>query len=255
MRPVVLVSENFAREYWNDPAAALGKRIRETTTGTWREIVGVVGNDHDDGVAQKATPTVYWPLMKSNFWNDRVSVERNLAIAIRSERTGTESFLKEIQQAVWSLNANLPIANVRTVEEIYDQSMARTSFTLLMLAIAASMALLLGVVGIYGVISYSITRRTREIGIRIALGASQQKVRGMFVRQGLLLAGLGVAAGIAAAVPLTRLMAALLFEISPLDPLTYGGVSAAIVLACLLATYLPARRATRIEPVEALRVE
>jgi predicted permease len=255
MRPVVLVSENFAREYWNDPAAALGKRVRETTTGTWREIVGVVGNDHDDGVAQKATPTVYWPLLKSNFWTDRVSVQRNLAIAIRSPRTGTESFLKEIQQAVWSVNANLPLANVRTVQEIYDQSMARTSFTLLMLAIAASMALLLGVVGIYGVISYSITRRTREIGIRIALGASQQKVRGMFVRQGLLLAGLGVASGIAAAVPLTRLMSALLFDVSPLDPLTYGGVSAAIVLACLLATYLPARRATRIEPVEALRVE
>jgi predicted permease len=255
MRPVVLVSENFAREYWSGPAAALGKRVRETTTGTWREIVGVVGNDHDDGVAQKPTPTVYWPLLKGNFWTDRVSVRRNLAIAIRSGRTGTESFLKEIQQAVWSVNANLPIASVRTVQEIYDQSMARTAFTLLMLAIAASMALLLGVVGIYGVISYSITRRTREIGIRIALGASQQKVRGMFVRQGLLLAGLGVASGIAAAVPLTRLMSALLFEISPLDPLTYAGVSIAIVLACLLATYLPARRATRIQPVEALRVE
>jgi predicted permease len=255
LRPVVLVSENFAREYWNDPAAALGKRLRETTTGTWREIVGVVGNDHDDGAAQKPPPTVYWPLLKGNFWGDRVDVRRSLAIAVRSHRTGTESFLKEIQQAVWSVNSNLPIANVRTVREIYDRSMARTSFTLVMLAIAASMALLLGVVGIYGVISYSITRRTREIGIRIALGASQQNVRGMFVRQGLLLAGVGVALGVIAAVPLTRLMAALLFQISPLDPLTYGGVSIAIVLACLLATYLPARRATRVEPVEALRVE
>jgi predicted permease len=254
-RQVVLLSENLAREYWSDANAALGKRVRESPNGPWREVIGVVGNDYDDGVDDKATPTVYWPLLKANFWGQPFTVQRGLAIAVRSDRTGTESFLKEIREAVWSVNSNLPIANVRTVQELYNGSMAHTSFTLVMLAIAASMALLLGVVGIYGVISYSITRRTREIGIRIALGASQQKVRAMFVRQGLVLAALGVAAGVAAALPLTRFMSALLFEISPLDPLTYGGVSAAIVLACLLATYLPARRATRVEPVEALRVE
>jgi putative ABC transport system permease protein len=255
MRPVVIVSENFASEYWKQPAAALGKRIRETTTGTWREIIGVVGPEHDNGVAQKAPAIVYWPLLKANFWGDRVDVQRGPAVLIRSSRTGTESFFQEVRKAVWSVNSSLPLANVQTVQEIYNHSMARTSFTLVMLAIAASMALLLGVVGIYGVISYSITRRTREIGIRIALGASQEKVRAMFLRQGLLLAGLGVAAGIAAAVPLTRLMSALLYEVSPLDPMTYGGVSLAIVAACQLATYIPARRATRVEPVEALRVE
>ncbi len=255
MRPVVLVNEKFSREYWKDPAAALGKRVRETTTGTWREIVGVAGNEYDNGVAQKAPAIVYWPLLKANFWGDRVDVRRGVAIAVRSTRTGTESFLGEVRKAVWSVDANLPVANVQTVQEIYDHSMARTSFTLVMLALAASMALLLGVVGIYGVISYSITRRTREIGIRIALGASQETVRGMFVRQGLVLAGLGVAAGVAAALPLTRLMSTLLFDVSPLDPLTYGAVALALVAACLLATYIPARRATRVEPVEALRVE
>ena len=153
------------------------------------------------------------------------------------------------------MNPDLPIADVRTVQEIYDRSMARTSFTLVMLSIAAGMALLLGIVGIYGVISYTVSQRTREIGIRIALGAPQQSVRQMFVRQGLLLTAIGVACGIAAAAALTRLMKALLFEVSPLDPVTYVAVSVILAVAALLASYIPARRATTIEPVEALRVE
>ena len=151
------------------------------------------------------------------------------------------------------MNPNLPLANVRTVREIYDRSMARTSFTLVMLGIAAAMALLLGLVGIYGVIAYSVTQRTREIGIRMALGATQDRVRGLFVRHGLVLAGIGVLCGIATAIPLTRLMTALLFEVSPLDPLTYVAVAVLLVASALLATYLPARRAALVEPVEALR--
>ena len=123
------------------------------------------------------------------------------------------------------------------------------------LTLALGMALLLGVVGIYGVISYAVSQRTREIGIRIALGAPQQSVRQMFVRQGLLLTGIGVGCGLAAALVLTRLMKALLFEVSTMDPLTYGAVSAVLVVAAMLASYLPARRATNIEPVEALRME
>jgi len=144
---------------------------------------------------------------------------------------------------------------VRTVEEIYERSMARTSFTLVMLSIAAGMALLLGVVGIYGVISYTVSQRTREIGIRIALGAPQQSVRKMFVREGLVLTAIGVVCGLAAAAGLTHLMKALLFEVSPFDPTTYGAVSVVLALAALLASYIPAHRATTIEPVEALRVE
>jgi putative ABC transport system permease protein len=255
VRPVVLISENLAREYWRDPAEALGKRVRENPKGTWREIIGVVGNERDNGVDKKAPTIVYWPVMTGGLWGDKISVRRNVAFAIRSNRTGTESFIKDVRQAVWSVNSNLPIANVRTVAEIYQRSMARTSFTLVMLAIAASMALLLGLVGIYGVICYSISQRTREIGIRIALGASRQKVQGIFMRQGIVFAVIGVACGLAAAVPLTRLMSALLFEVSPLDPATYCAVSAVLVGAALLAAYLPARQATRIEPVEALRAE
>ncbi len=255
LRPVVIISENLAREYWDSPTAALGKRVRENLNGTWREIIGVVGNERDNGVSQAAPKSVYWPLLLDKFWGFPLEARRSLVYAIRSERTGSESFLSEVRQAVWSVNSNLPLANVRTVQEIYNRSLARTQFTLVMLAIAGGMALLLGAIGIYGVISYSISQRTREIGIRIALGASQGKVRGMFVKQGVWLVALGVAAGLAAAVPLTRLMSALLFEISPLDVTTYAAVSVALIAAALLATYMPARKATRVQPVDALRAE
>ena len=254
-RPVILVSENFAREYWSAPTAALGKRIRENPKAPWREIIGVVGNERDNGVNEAAPTIVYWPMMVKDFWGDPVMVRRTMAIAVRSARTGSASFLKEIRQAVWAVNPDLPIADVRTLQEIYVRSMARTSFTLVMLGIAAGMALLLGVVGIYGVISYSVSQRTREIGIRMALGAPQEKVRQMFLSHGLLLTGIGVACGIAAAMPLTRLMSAVLFEVRPLDVTTYFAVSVILALAALLACYIPARRATLIQPIDALRAE
>jgi predicted permease len=254
-RPVVLVSENFAREYWGGPARAIGKRIHETPNAPWREIIGVAGNERDDGVDQKPPTIVYWPMMIKKFWGEPVIVQRSESFAIRSARTGSSSFLAEIRRAVWSVNANVPIADVRTLKEIYDKSMARTSFTLLMLAIAAGMALLLGIVGIYGVISYSVSQRTREIGIRMALGAQRTSVMRMFVRHGLLLTSIGVVCGIAAAIAVTRLMSALLFQISPVDPITYVAVPIVLVASALLACYVPARRATVVDPVDALRVE
>ncbi len=254
-RPVVLVSESLARELWHEPGAAIGKQIRETPKSPWREVVGVVGNERDDGVDHKANTSVYWPMMLRNFWGQPLFAQRGQAFAIRSSRTGSAGFLNEVRQAVWSVNPNLPIANVRTVKEVYDWSMARTSFTLVMLSIAAGMALLLGIVGIYGVISYAVSQRTREIGIRIALGAPQQSVLQMFVREGLILTAIGVACGLIAAAGLTQMMKTLLFEVSPMDPATYGAVSLVLATAALAASYIPARRATSIEPVEALRVE
>ncbi len=254
-RNVVLLSENLARELWRDPARAVGKRVRENPKAPWREVVGVVGEERDDGVHQKAPAIVYWPLIVRDFWGQATRVQRTAAYAIRSPRAGSAGLLREVRAAVWSVNPDLPIADVRTVQEIYDKSMARTSFTLVMLSLASGMALLLGVVGIYGVISYSVSQRTREIGIRMALGAEQTTVRRMFLRHGLLLTAAGVACGLVAAFSVTRLMVALLFEVSPLDPVTYGAVSLVLLAAAMLATYLPARRATVIAPVDALRTE
>ncbi|MBV9937988.1 MAG: ABC transporter permease [Acidobacteriaceae bacterium] len=254
-RPVVLVSENLAREYWHTPAAAIGKRVREGMKDEWREIIGVVGDEYDDGVQTKPPTVVYWPLLMKDFWGDKVFSRRTVAFAIRSKRTGSVAFLNEIRKAVWSVNPNLPLADVRTLEEIYSKSMARTSFTLVMLAIAGAMALLLGLVGIYGVISYSVSQRNREIGIRMALGAREQQVSGMFVRHGLVLAGIGITFGLGAAALLTRLIASLLFGVSAGDPLTYVVVSVGLVGAALLASYIPARKAATVDPAVTLRAE
>jgi len=254
-RPVALVSENLARELWRDPAAAIGKRIREGSKSAWRQVIGVVGDERDDGVNKKAPTFVLWPTLMENFSGDHPFVDRNVAIVIRSGRTGSSGFLDEVSRAVWSVNPNLPLANVRTLEEIYRKSLARTSFTLTMLGIAGGMALLLGVIGIYGVISYSVSQRTREIGIRMALGSPRKGVTRLFVAHGLRLAGIGIGCGIAAAAGCTRLMSALLFEVSPLDPVTFAGVSIMLVLAAAIASYLPALRAAVVDPVEALRAD
>ena len=253
--PVALVSENLAREYWGDPSAALGKRIRVSTNDEWREIAGVVGDVRDDGVSQEAPTAVYWPLILNHFESEDVSVRREVAFAIRTPRAGAESFLKNVRAAVWSVNPNLPLADVHTLEYYYGKSLARTSFTLIMLAVSGGMALLLGVVGIYGVIAYSVSQRTREIGIRMALGAQQQILTRMFVGHGLLLTGIGVACGLLAAVVSMRLLSSLLFNVRPVDPLTYGAASTGLIATAWLASYLPSRRAATVDPVAALRAE
>jgi predicted permease len=248
-RPVVMISANLARELWGGPAAALGKRVRETSTGTWREVVGVVADEHDNGVNAKPPTVVYWPLERANFWGEALYVERSLAYVVRSPRARSAGFVKEAEQAVWSVNPNLTISGVRTVEEIYERSMAPASFALVMLSLAAGMALLLGVVGIYGVVSYSVAQRTREIGIRMALGAERGAVVGMFVRVALTLAALGASIGLAAAAAMTRLMSSLLFGVRPIDPLTYGAVAVGLLAAVCVASCLPALRASGIAPV------
>ena len=253
--PVTIISENMARELWHSPSAALGKRIREGMKDPWREIIGVVGDVRLDGAAQKAPTAVYWPLMMNNFWGDSPFLQRSVVYAVRSKRAGSESFINQVRQAVWSIDADLPLARVRTMQEIYRGSMARTSFTLVMLAIAGGMALLLGIVGIYGVISYSVSQRKRELGIRIALGAPQSALRAMVVRHGLFLAAIGVVLGIVGAAALTRVMSSFLFGVSPLDPITFVAVAAGLLASAALASYMPAHRASTVDPIDALRAE
>jgi ABC-type antimicrobial peptide transport system permease subunit len=189
------------------------------------------------------------------FSGDEVSVRRSVAFIVRSSRTGTAGFVAEISRAVWAVNPNLPVAGVRTLQEVYNRSLARTSFTLVLLALAGGMALLLGIAGIYGVMSYSVSQRTREIGIRVALGARNGEVIRMFVSHGARLAAVGIGCGLVVAMLLTQFMSSLLFNVQPRDPLTYAVVCGSLVLAAIAASYVPALRATSVDPVHALRAE
>jgi predicted permease len=244
-RDVTLISENFAREYWGSAAAAIGKRIRGNPNDTWSEVIGVAGDIRHDGADRPAPSVVYWP-QRGN---------RSATFVIRGPRAGTEAYIREIRQAVAAVNSGLPITDVRTMTQVYDRSMSRTAFTLTLLATSGAMALLLAAVGIYAVISYTVSQRTREIGIRLALGAAQQSVKLMIVRSGLLWGGIGAAVGLVAAAFLSNLMTTLLFGVEPIDPPTYAAVAVALLAAAAVASYVPARRVTRINPIESLRAE
>ncbi len=242
-RPVALVSDNFARAEWGSAAAAIGKRISQRQAGPWLDVVGVVKDVRHNGLNEPAPETVILPPI----------ARATATFVVRSERAGTSGFLDELRRAVWSVNGNLSLASVQTLGEMYERSMARTSMTLKLLAITGVLALVLGLVGIYGVVSYAVAQRQREIGIRIALGASYGEVRRMFVRNALALVAVGVGIGLPAAAVLTRLMESQLFGISPLDPPTHLAVALLLVTSAGLASYLSARRASALDPVEVLK--
>jgi predicted permease len=254
-RPVAMVSENLARELWRDPHLAIGKQITENIKDPWREVIGVVSDEREDGVQEKAPPVAYYPLLMNDFQGIAIAARRTVSYVVRSKRAGSQGLLDDVQHAVWSLNASLPLANVRTLEEIYNKSLARTSFTLVMLAIAGATALLIGLVGVYGVISYAVSQRRREIGIRMALGARERELTRIFIAHGFVLALIGVACGLAASAVLTRVLGSLLFGVNSLDPLTYAAVSLGLIAAAVMASYIPALRAMTVDPVEALRSE
>ena len=253
--PVGMVSENFAREYWGNPVNALGKRIRVTKKDDWREIVGVIGDVRDDGMDKDAPTVAYWPRLMSHFEGEESNITRFVVLAIRTPRAGSESLMKDVRQAVWSVDANLPLTDIRTQDYYYQKSISRTSFTLVMLGIAASLALLLGIVGLYGVIAYSASQRTREVGIRIALGMQRNTITTMFLRQGLALAGSGILCGLMLALAAIRLLRSLFFHVSPVDPMTYLLACVGLCGAVSLASYIPSRRTAAVNPVDALRAE
>jgi predicted permease len=258
-RAVVIVTENFAREVWGSAAAALGKRIHEPTgsaaTVVWREIVGVVQDVHEVGLYQPAPTMVYWPIFMDNFGGRGPQATRPINVVVRSDAAGSEALLSAMRKAVWSVNPDLPVFLTRTMKELYDDSIARTSFALVMLAIASTMALGLGIIGVYGVLSYIVSQRTREIGIRLALGAEPRRLLRMFVRQGMALTGIGAAVGLLAAVAVSESMSSLLFGVERLDPPTYAAVLGVLGLAAALASYIPARRAAAVDPVKTLTAE
>ncbi len=251
-RPVTIITENFAREYWSDPSQALGKRLREAPRSPWREIVGVVGNVHDDGVSQDATAIAYFPIAMSGMWGEVEQIRSSLSYVIRTERNDPKSLLPEVRDIIWSAHPDVPIANVQTLQEILDRSLARTSFALVMLGLAAAAAVALGAIGTYGVISYTVAQRTREIGVRMALGAQRADVTRMVLNQALVVAAIGIAVGLVSAVGLTRLMAALLFGVGTTDVVTFATTAVCIAFVALAAGTVPAMRATAVDPVEAL---
>lgn len=256
-RPAVMVSEGLARELWGSAEAAIGKRINRGQPGfdaPWIDVIGVVADVRDNGLDQPAPAIVYWPTFLTDFTGN-AGVARNVAVVVRSARAGTAPFITELERAVWAVNPSLPLANARTMLNVYDRSLGRTSFALVMLALAGVVALVLGVVGLYGVISYAVSQRRREIAIRLALGAQQGAVQRKFVRRGVGLALIGVVVGAAAGAGVTRLMTSLLYEVRPVDAPTYVGVAVLLTFAAALASYLPARRASAVDPAEALAAE
>jgi predicted permease len=256
LRPVAIVSRNLAEELWGSPEAALGQRVRPDPNASWRQVIGVVDDVRDDGAHRPPPAIAYWP-SRMEAVNAAVpaTVSRGVAFVVRSPRAGDQALIDAIRQRVSAGSAGIPITIVRTMQDVYDASMAQTSFVLVMLGIAAFMALTLGLVGIYGVVAYAVARRTREVGVRLALGAQQRELRRMFLRHALVLTSVGVVIGLGAAAGLARVLTSLLFDVKPVDPLTYVTVALLLMTATLLASYIPARRASNLNPVAALRAE
>ncbi|MGB2591211.1 MAG: ABC transporter permease [Candidatus Acidiferrum sp.] len=256
----VIINEAMARQYW-PKRDAVGSQIviakgagPEFDEGP-RQVVGIVGDIRAGGLDQPPSPTMYIPLAQTK--DGIIALFSRVAPMIWVVRTRTQPFAlsDEIQRELREASGGLPVANIRSMEQVTADSLARNDFNTTLLTIFAGIALLLAAIGIYGLMAYSVQQRTQEIGIRLALGASPERVLGMVVRQGMLLAGIGVVIGVGGALGLTRLMSGMIYGVKTWDPVTF--VAVVVVLSCvsLLATYVPARRTSRVDPIIALRYE
>ena len=250
---VVVINEATARRYWPG-AEALGQRF---TLGGGAgpgvvTVVGIVADVRHGGLDQPPLPQMYLAHEQFRFWGSGAPV-RSMSVAIRADDPAAAA--AALRRAVRALDAQMPIGELRTMDAVRSRALAQPRFTMLLLTLFSCAALALAAVGIYGVMAHAVTHRTREIGIRIALGARQASVAGMVLRQGMLLALLGVAIGLAGALALTRLLRSLLYEVSPTDPLTLGAGVLFLGAVALLASWLPARRASRVDPMIAMRGE
>jgi len=247
--PVAVISRSLARDYFPDKDP-LGRRVAVGLDTIWSTVVGVVEDVPARELMHVDDPLIYFPLMGPA--NPGVSA-RNGALAIRARNA--VGLLGAVREKVAMVDPDVAIARVRTTERIVADASDRMAFTMVLLVLAGGMALLLGVVGIYGVISYLVGRRRAEIGVRLALGAQPSEVRWMVAREGAQVAGVGMAVGMVAAFGLSRLMAALLFDVEPTDPLTYAAVGLGLLGVALVASWVPAQRAASTDPAGALRAE
>jgi predicted permease len=253
-----IVARSFARQFWPNESP-IGKRLKTGgPEAAWSTIVGVVGDVHDESLTKPAEQIIYlpvvWVIQPTAADPDSIVADNTMSLTIRTSGNALNVF-PSVRREIWAMDRNLPLVNVRAMSDVVGSAMARTTFTLIMIGAAAGVALLLGAIGIYGVISYMVSLRTREIGVRMALGAQSTEVRGMVVRQGLMLAVVGVGIGLAGALALARLISSLLYGIAPYDPLTLGVVTVGLLAVAAVASWLPAMRAARIDPIEALRAD
>ena len=250
-----IISRETAIHFFHDSTgrSALNKRFRELPSGPWFTIIGVVGSVRDTSLQAPPARGVYYPQAVSQ---DTMSAGPHRTMAVVARTTGdVASTTKELQRLVRELDATLPTFQVRSMREVTDASIARLSFTMTVLGVAAGVTLVLGIVGLYGVIAYIVTLRTRELGVRIALGAQPRAVAAMVTRQGLLLSGAGIVVGLLLVAVVARFLRSFLYEIAPTDPVTLAAASGLLLVFALMASWVPARRAARVDPMEALRGE
>jgi putative ABC transport system permease protein len=248
--PVGVVNEAFAREYFpgQSPVGARIRWARQSGPPQWVTIVGVAGDVKHFGLDKPEAAAIYMPFTQAASW------ERWMFLVVRSD-ADPAALAGAVKARVWSADSQIPVTKVLTMEEVAAASVAGRRFQMALLGLFAAVALALACVGLYGVIAYSVARRTREIGVRMALGARAGDILGLVVRQGLVLASAGLAAGVAGALALTRLLAGLVYGVSTTDPATYAALSLLLLLVALLACLIPARRATKVNPMTALRYE
>jgi putative ABC transport system permease protein len=250
-----VVSRALAERFWPGQSP-LGKRLAQGLGDNpqWATIIGVVGSVRDDGLQEKPVEAVYYPMQPQVNFDNSVGIPLGFTLVVRTDGDPLR-LVAPVRDTIWSLDPNLPLAQVRPMAEVVERSMVRTTFTMFLLVVAGAVALALGTVGIYGVISYVVSQRTREIGVRMALGAGRGDIARMVLKEGVGLALAGIAVGLFGAFVMTRLMAALLFDVSPTDPVTFVAVPALLAAIALFASWVPAQRAASVPPLEAIRYE